>query len=135
MDVLHRADRDRVGDGRGGAALSVRQVTGQPIKFVGMGEKLNALEPFYPERMASRILGMGDVLSLVEEARKAVDVEEAKKIAQAVIAKFSIGPSMEESSKLGPLVSAAQRDRVLGFIEQGLKEGAELVAGGTLKPI
>ena len=70
------------GDARGGAALSVRQVTGQPIKFVGMGEKLNALEPFYPERMASRILGMGDVLSLVEEARKAVDVDEARKLAE-----------------------------------------------------
>ena len=67
---------------------------------------------------------------LVPESR----YEEAKKIAQSVIAKFSIGPSMEESSKLGPLVSAAQRDRVLGFIEQGLKEGAELVAGGPQKP-
>ena len=69
------------GDARGGAALSVRQVTGQPIKFVGMGEKLNALEPFYPERMASRILGMGDILSLVEEARKGVDVEAAQALA------------------------------------------------------
>jgi signal recognition particle subunit SRP54 len=69
------------GDARGGAALSVRQVTGQPIKFVGMGEKLNALEPFYPERMASRILGMGDILSLVEEARKVVDVEAAQALA------------------------------------------------------
>jgi betaine-aldehyde dehydrogenase len=67
---------------------------------------------------------------LVPESR----YEEAKKIAQSVIAKFSIGPSMDEGSKLGPLVSAAQRDRVLGFIEQGLKEGAELVAGGPQKP-
>ena len=67
---------------------------------------------------------------LVPESR----YEEAKKIAQSVIAKFTIGPSMDESSKLGPLVSAAQRDRVLGFIEQGLKEGAELVAGGPQKP-
>ena len=70
------------GDSRGGAALSVRHVTGKPIKFAGVGEKLSGLEPFHPERMASRILGMGDVLSLVEEARKTVDVEEAKKLAE-----------------------------------------------------
>ena len=69
------------GDARGGAALSVRQVTGKPVKFVGVSEKLEGLEPFYPDRMAARILGMGDVLSLVEEARKAVDVDEAKKLA------------------------------------------------------
>jgi len=69
------------GDSRGGAALSVRQVTGKPIKFAGTGEKLSGLEPFYPERMASRILGMGDILSLVEEAHKQVDVEQAQKLA------------------------------------------------------
>ena len=72
------------GDARGGAALSVRQITGKPIKFAGVSEKLNGLEAFYPERMASRILGMGDVLSLVEEARKSVDIEEAKKLADKV---------------------------------------------------
>jgi signal recognition particle subunit SRP54 len=72
------------GDARGGAALSVRQVTGKPIKFAGTSEKPDGLEPFHPERMASRILGMGDVLSLVEEARKSVDVEEAKKLAEKV---------------------------------------------------
>jgi len=72
------------GDARGGAALSVRQVTGRPIKFAGVGEKLNGLEAFHPERMASRILGMGDVLSLVEEARKSIDVDEAKKFADKV---------------------------------------------------
>ena len=69
------------GDARGGAALSVRQVTGRPIKFAGVGEKVNGLEAFHPARMASRIIGMGDVLSLVEEAQKTVDVEEAKKLA------------------------------------------------------
>ena len=69
------------GDARGGAALSVRQVTGKPIKFAGVGEKLAALEAFHPERMAARILGMGDVLSLVEEARRSVDVDEAQKLA------------------------------------------------------
>jgi signal recognition particle subunit SRP54 len=72
------------GDARGGAALSVRQVTGKPIKFAGVSEKPDGLEPFHPERMASRILGMGDVLSLVEEARKSVDVEGAKKLAEKV---------------------------------------------------
>ena len=72
------------GDARGGAALSVRQVTGKPIKFAGVSEKPDGLEPFHPERMASRILGMGDVLSLVEEARKNLDVEEAKKLAEKV---------------------------------------------------
>ncbi len=72
------------GDARGGAALSVRHVTGKPIKFVGVGEKLAGLEAFHPERMASRILGMGDVLSLIEEASRGVDHEEAKKLAQKV---------------------------------------------------
>ena len=72
------------GDARGGAALSVRRVTGKPIKFAGVGEKLANLEPFHPERMASRILGMGDVLSLVEEARRTVNLEEAEKLAQKV---------------------------------------------------
>jgi signal recognition particle subunit SRP54 len=72
------------GDARGGAALSVRQITGKPIKFAGVGEKLANLEPFHPERMASRILGMGDVLSLVEEARRSVNLEEAEKLAQKV---------------------------------------------------
>ena len=72
------------GDARGGAALSVRRVTGKPIKFAGVGEKLAALEAFHPERMAARILGMGDVLSLVEEARKSVDVEEAQKLSDKI---------------------------------------------------
>jgi signal recognition particle subunit SRP54 len=72
------------GDSRGGAALSVRHVTGKPIKFAGTGEKLTGLELFHPERMASRILGMGDILSLVEEAHKQVDIEQAQKLADKV---------------------------------------------------
>ena len=72
------------GDARGGAALSVRHVTGKPIKFAGVGEKLDALEPFYPDRMASRILGMGDVLSLIEDVRRSVDHAEAEKLARKV---------------------------------------------------
>ncbi len=70
------------GDARGGAALSVRAVTGKPLKFTGMGEKLDALEPFHPDRMASRILGMGDVMSLIEKAQETVDQEEALKLAK-----------------------------------------------------
>lgn len=70
------------GDARGGAALSVRAVTGKPIKFAGVGEKLSGLEPFYPDRMANRILGMGDIVGLVEEARRTVDEHKAKELAQ-----------------------------------------------------
>lgn len=70
------------GDARGGAALSVRQVTGKPIKFIGVGEKVSALEPFHPERMASRILGMGDILTLIEEVERKVDKEKAEKLAK-----------------------------------------------------
>ena len=78
--VLTKTD----GDSRGGAALSVRQVTGAPIKFAGVSEKIDGLEVFHPERMASRILGMGDVLSLIEDAHRNVDVEQAKKLARKV---------------------------------------------------
>jgi signal recognition particle subunit SRP54 len=72
------------GDARGGAALSVRQITGKPIKFVGTGEKTDALQPFHPERVASRILGMGDVLSLVEDVQRHVDKGEAEKLAKKI---------------------------------------------------
>ena len=78
--ILAKAD----GDARGGAALSVRAITGKPIKFLGMGEKSDALEPFYPDRLASRILGMGDVLSLIEEAERKVDKVKAQKLANKI---------------------------------------------------
>ncbi len=70
------------GDARGGAALSVRHITGKPIKFLGVGEKTDALEPFHPERVASRILGMGDVLSLIEDLQRNVDTDKAEKLAK-----------------------------------------------------
>ncbi|MBT2999030.1 MAG: signal recognition particle protein [Candidatus Thiodiazotropha sp. (ex Ctena orbiculata)] len=76
--ILTKAD----GDARGGAALSIRQITGKPIKFIGVGEKSDALEPFHPDRIASRILGMGDVLSLVEEVSRKVDQDKAAKLAK-----------------------------------------------------
>ena len=72
------------GDSRGGAALSIRQITGKPIKFIGVSEKINGLEPFYPDRMASRILGMGDILSLIDEVKGNVDEAEAKKLMDKV---------------------------------------------------
>ncbi|KAA0019798.1 signal recognition particle protein [Salinicola corii] len=78
--ILTKAD----GDARGGAALSVRHITGKPIKFMGMGEKVDALEPFHPDRVASRILGMGDVLSLIEEAERNVDKGKADRLAKKV---------------------------------------------------
>src|SRR5579883_978675 len=78
--VLTKTD----GDARGGAALSIRQITGKPIKFIGVGEKIDALEPFYPDRIASRILGMGDVLSLVEDVERNIDREKAEKLAKKI---------------------------------------------------
>src|SRR5207253_5401634 len=78
--VLTRLD----GDGRGGAALSMRAVTGKPIKLIGVGEKLDALEDFYPDRIAGRILGMGDVVGLVEKALQTVELDKAQKIAAKV---------------------------------------------------
>lgn len=72
------------GDARGGAALSIRQITGKPIKFMGVGEKTTALEPFHPDRVASRILGMGDVVSLVEEAQRTIDHDKAQKLASKI---------------------------------------------------
>jgi len=87
---LDRLDFDGIvltkldGDAKGGAALSIRAVTGKPIKFITTGEKLDGVEPFHPDRMASRILGMGDVVTLVEKAREAVDKKKAEKLAQKV---------------------------------------------------
>ncbi len=96
------------GDSRGGAALSVRHVTGKPIKFVGVGEKLHALEVFHPDRMASRILGMGDIVALVEEAQRGVDLEEAQKLAKKVKsgARFDLEDfksQLQQMNKMGGL--------------------------------
>jgi signal recognition particle subunit SRP54 len=95
------------GDTRGGAALSIRAVTNTPIKFVGLGEKMDAIEPFHPERMASRILGMGDVLTLIEKAQASVDEEKAKDLEQKMrTASFTLDDFLEQLGqvrKLGPL--------------------------------
>jgi signal recognition particle subunit SRP54 len=95
------------GDTRGGAALSVKAVTGCPIKFAATGEKLDALEPFYPDRMASRILGMGDMLTLIEKAQSAIDADKAKEMERKLrTAEFTFDDfleQMEQVKKLGPL--------------------------------
>ncbi len=102
------------GDARGGAVLSVKAVADCPVKFVGMGEKLDALDPFYPDRMASRILGMGDVLSLIEKAQQAIDVDKAKKMAESIKKnEFTLDmflDQMKQIKKLGSLES------ILGMI-------------------
>ncbi|HEY9669766.1 MAG TPA: signal recognition particle protein [Coleofasciculaceae cyanobacterium] len=85
------------GDTRGGAALSVRRISGQPIKFVGVGEKVEALQPFYPDRMASRILGMGDVLTLVEKAQEEIDLSDAEKMQEKMLtAKFDFSDFLKQ---------------------------------------
>jgi signal recognition particle subunit SRP54 len=95
------------GDSRGGAALSIKSITGKPIKFAGIGEKMNDIEVFYPDRMASRILGMGDVLSLIEKAQQAIDEDEAKKLGSRIMSEdFNLEDflsSMKQMKKLGPL--------------------------------
>ncbi|RMH72948.1 MAG: signal recognition particle protein [Gemmatimonadetes bacterium] len=95
------------GDARGGAALSIRAVTGKPIKYIGVGEKMDALEPFNPEGMASRILGMGDVLALIDKVQSEVDLEKAKKMEEKILKQtFTLEDFLEqlqEIRKLGPL--------------------------------
>jgi signal recognition particle subunit SRP54 len=102
------------GDARGGAALSIKSVTGQPIKFIGTGEKLDALEPFFPDRLAGRILGMGDVLSLIEKAEQTVDHEEAMELAEKIRKdEFSLDDFRDQLTqirKMGPL------DQILGML-------------------
>jgi signal recognition particle subunit SRP54 len=95
------------GDARGGAAISIREVTGVPIKYLGVGEKVDALEPFYPDRLASRILGMGDVLSLIERAEQSIDQEQAEQMGRRLVkGEFDLEDfltQLHEMKKLGPL--------------------------------
>ena len=104
--VLTKAD----GDARGGAALSIRSITGKPIKFLGVGEKTDALQPFHPDRMASRILGMGDVLTLIEETEQKVDKKKAQKLAKKLVKGKGFGlddfqQQLREMSKMGGMAS------------------------------
>ena len=114
------------GDARGGAALSVRYITGRPIKFLGAGEKSDALEPFHPDRLAQRILGMGDVLSLVEEVERKVDQEKAQKLAEKVIKgkRFDLNDmrdQLEQMSNMGGLAGLMDKLPGMGSIPDSVK--------------
>ncbi len=114
------------GDARGGAALSVREITGKPIKFMGIGEKVDALEPFYPDRVASRILGMGDVLSLIEEAERKIDKKKAERLARKMQKgmKFNLADfqdQLEQMSNMGGVTGLMDKLPGMGNIPQAAK--------------
>lgn len=118
------------GDTRGGAALSVRAISGQPIKFVGVGEKVEALQPFYPDRMASRILGMGDVLTLVEKAQEDFDVADAAKLTEKILeAKFDFNDFIKQMrllKNMGSLGGLIKMIPGMGKLSEGqLKQGED----------
>jgi len=122
--ILTKAD----GDARGGAAISIRSVTGVPIKFLGVGEKTDALEPFYPDRLASRILGMGDVLSLIERAEATLDQEQAlavgRKLAKGEFDLEDFRQQLREVKKMGPLSQIL--DMIPGFSQVSQQVSPEL---------
>jgi signal recognition particle subunit SRP54 len=120
--ILTKAD----GDARGGAALSIRHITGKPIKFLGVGEKTEALEPFHPDRVASRILGMGDVLSLVEEVSRKVDRDKAEKLAKKVVKGegFTLADfreQMEQMSSMGGIGGLLDKLPGMGQVPDAVK--------------
>jgi len=118
--VLTRVD----GDGRGGAALSMRAVTGVPIKLMGTGEKIDALEPFHPERIAGRILGMGDIVGLVEKASETIDQEEAEKLAAKMMrGKFDLEDFAAQLRQIGKMGSISD---ILGMLPGMGKMKAQL---------
>ncbi|PXX44445.1 MULTISPECIES: signal recognition particle protein [Aquitalea] len=118
------------GDSRGGAALSVRHITGKPIKFIGVGEKVNGLEPFHPDRIASRILGMGDVLSLIEEVQKGIDQDEAAAMAKKLKSGKGFDledfkAQMQQMKKMGGMSNLLEKmPGQLGQMAKGI-QGAE----------
>ncbi|MFS8969598.1 signal recognition particle protein Srp54 [Synechococcus sp. 60AY4M2] len=121
------------GDTRGGAALSIRQVSGQPIKFVGVGEKVEALDPFYPDRMASRILGMGDILSLVEKAQEEIDLGDAARMAEKMMtAQFDFTDFLKQMrliKRMGSLAGLLRLMPGMGKIsEEQLQKGQDQLA-------
>ncbi len=134
------------GDARGGGALSLKAVTNKPIKFVGVGEKLEDFEPFHPERMASRILGMGDVVSLVERAAEAVDLDDAKRLEEKMRkGQFTLEDFLDQlrqMKKLGSLElivgllpggSEALRDTDMGKSEKELRRMEGMICAMTLQ--
>ncbi len=124
------------GDARGGAALSIRQVTGQPIKFIGVGEKYDALEPFHPDRIVGRILGMGDILTLVEKAQETVDQKKAQEFAQKALGGegFSLEDfrdQLRQIKKLGSLQSVIKMLPSIGPFA-GMQKAADSVDEGQI---
>ncbi|MGD0779396.1 MAG: signal recognition particle protein [Dehalococcoidales bacterium] len=117
------------GDARGGAALSIRWVSGVPIKFIGVGEKVEALEPFYPDRLASRILGMGDVLTFIEKAEKTLDEKKAlelqKKIKKSAFTLEDLLEQLKAIKKMGPIGQLAEMLPGMNKISSQLPEGAQ----------
>ncbi|HSW93965.1 MAG TPA: signal recognition particle protein [Gammaproteobacteria bacterium] len=121
--VLTKTD----GDARGGAALSIRQITGKPIKFIGVGEKIDAIEPFYPDRIASRILGMGDVLTLVEEAERTIDKAKAEKLAKKIKKGKAFDledfrEQLKQIGKMGGIMGIVNKLPGLGQLPQAAKD-------------
>jgi len=123
--ILTKAD----GDARGGAALSIRKITGKPIKFLGVGEKTTALEAFHPERVASRILGMGDVVSLVEEISQKVDQEKAAKLAKKIhkgqgFTLSDFKEQMEQMANMGGVMGMMDKLPGMGQVPDAVKAQA-----------
>jgi len=127
--ILTKAD----GDARGGAALSVRHITGKPIKFMGIGEKPDGLEPFYPDRVASRILGMGDVLSLIEDVEKKVDREKAEKLAKKIKrgARFDLEDFKEQLQQMQNMGGMSNMIDKLPGLSNAQKQAAGMVDDKT----
>lgn len=115
------------GDARGGAALSIREVTGVPIKFLGVGEKLNAIEPFHPDRLSGRILGMGDILSLIEQAEESIDQEEAEKMGSRLEqGEFDLEDflsAMTQMKRMGPISKLMGMIPGMGDIQKQIEPG------------
>jgi signal recognition particle subunit SRP54 len=124
------------GDARGGAALSIRAVTGVPIKFIGTGEKVDALEPFYPDRLAGRILGMGDVLSLVERAREQTDEKDAKRIQDRMMkGQFDLEDFLDQLQKLRNMGPLNQILEMIPGIGSQLRQAKAQISDDDLKRI
>jgi signal recognition particle subunit SRP54 len=124
------------GDARGGAALSIRSTTGLPISFIGVGERTDALEPFHPDRLAQRILGMGDILSLVERAQETIDREEAEQVAERMLAnRFTLEDfraQLNQVKKMGPIGQLMQMVPGAGQMANAAQEAVD---GGELTKI
>jgi signal recognition particle subunit SRP54 len=124
------------GDARGGAALSIRAVTGVPIKFIGTGEKVDALEPFYPERLAGRILGMGDILSLVDKAREQTDEKEAKRMQDRMLkGQFDLEDFLDQLQKLRNMGPLNQLLEMIPGIGSQIRQAKAQVSEDDLKGI